>query len=181
MNPLCGTKYTINFCGESLNICYLTVDHRMSISIEAELSNAPTKTIVFFQFYGEFKPGLERKWILDRSLHDRQRSPFYSSSDLWRQKWSDRPMYDLCSIGSIIFNTFIGVADKSSGSDPKKWSYEILCGFSWGLMSKDGVKVNPIPMKLLTSERLHLLTRVLEAYFPEGSFILSERCSCDFH
>ncbi len=180
MNPLYGTKYTINFCGESLNIFYLTVHPRMSISIEAELSSIPTKTLVFFQFYGEFKPGLEKKWILDRSLHDRQRSPFYSSSDIWGGKWCDGPMYDLCSIGSIIFNTFIGVADKSSGSDPKGWSYEIMCGFSWGMMSKDGVKINPVPMKLLNSERLNLLTRLLIAYFPKGSFKLSGRCSCDF-
>lgn len=179
MNYLFKTRYIINFCGKFLNIHYINKNYPSTISINATLKPAPTKTIVFFQFYREFKPHPRNRWVIDSDPNDCV--PYYSSSDLWGSQWSDGSTYDLCSKGSIIFNTFIGIPNKSNVSCPKQWSYEILCGFSWGMMSKDGVSVEPVPIKPLSSERLNLLAALLRNCFPKGKFIISERCSCIFY
>jgi hypothetical protein len=183
LSTVLNQQHSLNFCYGTLKVWYSKLQHRKSISIKAKFDPNPKKTYLFFQFYSEFKPWLEKKWILDRNPQDKRLSPFCASSDeygLINENWSDEPFFDLCSIGSMIFYTFFAIADETGCTDPKQWSYEVLCGFSWGMMSEDGTKINPIPVKGLGNERVKFLINLLRLNFPNGSFRPSKDCYCNF-
>ena len=179
MNCLDNNSNKIQFCRNTLNVRYSSIQHRNSVNIISEFQNKQTETYVFFQFYGEFKPQIEKKWILDRNPQDWNFSPFCYMSDQGHN-WGDEPIFDLCSIGSIIFNTFLAIAYTKGLNDSKLRDYEVLCGFSWGMMSNDGIKIQRIPIKGLRKERAEFLMQLLEIYYPNCSFKLSEDCWCNF-
>ena len=96
--------------------------------INGEFKTSLQPKFVFFQFYGEFKRCLEKKWILDQQPRkiepNKIEVPFYSS---WPcNKWSDGPVYDLCTAGAIVFYTFLACVNKQGQSDPKKWKYNVF-------------------------------------------------------
>lgn len=127
----------------------------------------------FIQFFGEFKRFSQKKWIIDTSPQDKLNPPYYSLSDVWGKQWNDKPLYDLCGIGAIIFNTLFAAVDKRNKSDPKDWDYLILFGFSWGMRSRDCISVDQVPIKLVPSYRMQTFACLLRCYFPNGTFTMS--------
>lgn len=152
---------------------YNSSDPGRKVLIKSVL-NDKKNNYAYIQFYGEFKPRHEKKWIIDNEPN-RINPPYYSiigPESTWKDKWSDQPLYDLGSIGTIIFNTILAKVDKASSQDPKVWRYNILFGFSWGLKSKNGLNINAIPIKKLPLQRLKILLCLLKCYYPEGDFTL---------
>ena len=181
----------ITICPETQETFHLIVGYSnpklqpRTVSIKAELKGA-TSNFAVFQFYAEFKPKFERKWIIDTkppNMSTKYPVPYYcllEQSSEWGYRWSDRPTYNLCSNGIIYFNTFISKVNKNTSPDPKEWSYEVLCGFSWGMMSEDGTNINPVPIKPIPRERLQLFSCLLKCHYPKASFALVNNYQCKF-
>ena len=182
MNSNSTSNKKITVCNGTLIVGYSNSKSRpRSVSIKAELKNT-TSTFAIFQFYAEFKPSLEKKWILDLNPND-IKAPYYSLLDQdshWGYKWSDNPIYDLCSSGTIYFNTFLAEVNKLSKTDPREWNYKILCGFSWGVVSRDGNNIKPIAIKSIPQQRLGLFTCFLGCHYRKASFALDYDSRCIF-
>ena len=155
-----------------LRALYFSSDTRKKVSIKAQFSEE-NQSCAFIQFFGEFKPFSQKKWIIDNNPRDKHNPPYYSLSDICRNHWSDEPFYDLRAQGAIIFNTLFAVVDKRNVSDPKAWHYQILFGFSWGMRSRDCKLIDNVPIKLVPSYRMQTFVCLLKCYYPNGSFILS--------
>ncbi|MHB1493156.1 MAG: hypothetical protein ACYCSG_02765 [Thermoplasmataceae archaeon] len=163
----------INHDAVVLRVWYSSLgDHRKGVSIKAQLDNPLPNIYAFIQFFGEFKPFREKKWIHDHNPLANN-LPYYSLGDISENKWSDIPIYDLCGIGSIIFNTLLTIVNKNRSVDPKEWRYVIQFGFMWGMISRYGTDVHQIPIKLLDAHRLECLICLLKCYYPKANFELS--------
>ena len=147
-----------------------------SISIHGELKNQnPPSPFVFFQFYKEVKARLQKKWIIDNAPN----LPYYSSSDGWsKNRWSDEPTYDLCSPGAVVFYTLLAKKDDRNKKCPEEWKYDIVCGFKWGMESKDNGNIEHIPIKVVSNERLETFVCLLRCYYKKGYFELNNESEC---
>ena len=155
-----------------LRALYFSSDTRKKVSIKAHFSEE-NQSCAFIQFFGEFKPFSQKRWIIYNNPRDKHNPPYYSLSEVWGNLWCDESFYDLCAQGAIIFNTLFAFVDKRNVSDPKAWHYQILFGFSWGMRSRNGISIDNVPIKLVPSYRMQTFACLLQCYYPVSTFTLS--------
>jgi hypothetical protein len=90
---------------------FSSIDARKKVSIKAQFAGE-NQPCAFIQFFGEFKPFSQKKWIIDINPRDRLNPPYYSLSGIWGNHWCDEPLYDLCATGAIIFSTLFPLSIK---------------------------------------------------------------------
>lgn len=180
MNSNHSENVKISFCKNELIVGYSRLKHgHRTILVKAQLKSKNSPSVIF-QFYREFKASQQNKWVLDKE-NSKEDPPYYGNSCAWSNgKWSDTPLYNLGSIGSIIFCTFLADVDKRASEDPKKWGYRILCGFIWGMVSKDGSNATPLPIKPIMHDNIDMFAKLLKAEYIDAEFNSSRVCDCRF-
>ena len=159
-------KVTFEVCYSHINKC----SDRVSIKGIIKPEPLNNKTYAFFQFYREIncKNEFGDKWTLDKNHINGH--PYYCLSSDWDNKFSDKPKYDCNSGGIIIFNTFIAEVDRIRSTAYENWRYKLLLGFSWGMMSNDGTKIEEIPIQNIDRSILKELVDSLQSEYPEANF-----------
>ena len=151
----------------TFDVCYSLINHssdRISIKGIIRPKHSNNETYACFQFYNEKRRISNSGWILDNG---EENVPYYYVIDDRNLKWSDKPKYNLCTKGKIIFSTLIAEVEKRESDKPKDWEYEIILGFSWGMRSDNGTSIENIPIKNICKNRLKLLVNLLLCKYPE--------------
>ena len=158
-------KMTFEVCYSYINTC----PDRISIKGKINPKTSNKETYVFFQFYKEIlcKKESTSEWILDKARKNSE--PYYCLSSVWKYKFADKPKYD-CVMrgGKIIFNTFI--AEVKANGNTRPYTYKVLLGFSWGMTSNDGIKIQKIPIENIDKSRLKDLVNLLQVKYLDDKF-----------
>ncbi|WMT49572.1 MAG: hypothetical protein RE472_01065 [Thermoplasmatales archaeon] len=151
-------KMTFKVCYSHIKKCPNRVPIKGIIIPEA-LNN---EKYAFFQFYKEIfcEKKFKSKWIPDKS--NEEDAPYCCISDSCSYRWSDGPKYNLYSAGKILFHTFITEVNENGSASCNNWKYKVLLGFSWGMMSIDGTKIEEIPIKNIDRSILKELVCLLQ-------------------
>ncbi|MCL4345806.1 MAG: hypothetical protein M1496_05530 [Candidatus Thermoplasmatota archaeon] len=157
----------------TFDVCYSLISQssdRISIKgfIRQKLSS--NETYAFFQFYKENNKINDSDWNLDNSNCNKENVPYYCISNVWNFRWSDQPKYNLKTKGEIIFNTLLAEVEKTSSEESKDWKYKIILGFSWGMKSDNGTKIEKIPIQDINKNELILLIDLLRSKYPKITF-----------
>ena len=159
------------------DVCYSLISQppdKISIKGIIRPKSSNNETYAFLQFYKENSGMSGNDWNLDNFKWGKEDVPYYCTSDDWNFKWSDEPKYNLKTKGEIIFNTLVAEVEKTLSEESKDWKYKIILGFSWGMKSDNGTKIEKIPIEDIDKNELILLVELLQSKYPKTNFSIED-------